>query len=99
MSGNTLMDLRELEKERDKYASRVPKLALYVAVIFAAPAAIALLLFKFLDIPIVFTLPFAFINSWGLVIRLYKKVDREAQALDKQIAEAKQREQDQAADK
>ncbi len=83
------MKLRELEKKRDNYASEVVKMAIQVAVTFAIPAIIAVVLYKYVNVPIVISLPLAFIVSWALVVRLYKKVDREAKELDKQIADAK----------
>lgn len=92
------MELHELEKKRDAYAGKIAQLAIQIALIFAIPAAVALLLKYLFEVPIVYTLPVAFILSWVLVIRLYKKVDRAVRDLEEQIRERKREESSDADD-
>jgi len=86
------MNLHELEKKRDAYAGRIAYLAIQIALIFGLPAATALLLQYFFEVPIVYALPVAFILSWVLVIRLYRSVDRKVRHLEEQIREHKNKE-------
>lgn len=83
------MKLHELEKKRDEYTGKIVQLAIHIALIFAIPAALALLLKYLLEVPIMYTLPVAIILSWILVIRLYKKTERAVRSLEEQIRDRK----------
>lgn len=76
-----------MEQQRDAYASKILPLGIKIAVIFLIPAAIAVLLNKFLNVPIRYTLPVAFLLSWYGVIMIYRKTSREVRALDQKIKE------------
>lgn len=92
------MELHELEKKRDAYAGRIAHLAIHIALIFAIPAGIALLLKYFFEVSIAYTLPVAFVLSWILVIRLYRKIDKTVRTLEEQIRERKKEESLDASD-
>lgn len=87
------MDIQELEKERDAYAQKIGKLALYIALIFAIPVIIAILITRYFDIAIWWTLGASFIVSWFFVIRFYRKVDRKVRTLEEKIRTLKQAEE------
>ena len=86
------MELHELEKERDAYSGRITHLAIHIALIFAIPAGVSVLLKYFLETPVVYTLPIAFVLSWILVIRLYRKIDKKVRSLETQIRDHKEKE-------
>lgn len=86
---NNQKELEQLEKKRDLLAFRVVKLMIHIALIFAIPAAIAIAIHYFFDIRFRFLFPVAFILSWILVIRLYRKTDRQMRELDQRIMKLK----------
>ena len=92
------MDLHNLEQQRDAYSGRIGKLAIQIALIFALPAGVALALFKWMQIPVLYTLPVAFIASWVMVISLYRRVDRKVRDLENKIINLKKQEEVQSSD-
>ena len=87
------MNLQELEKERDAYAGRIGKLAIHIALIFAIPVVLAIGIGRLLDVSLVYTIPFAVVISWVLVIRMYRKVDAKVRGLEEKIRDIKKEEQ------
>lgn len=92
------MNLKELEQKREDIVTSFFWLALYIAVIFGVPAVLAALVgnkinsvyntkgFEFI------LLFFAFVLSWAIIAREYKKKTRILNDLDSQIKEARFRE-------
>jgi hypothetical protein len=86
------MNLDDLERQRDAYASKIGKLALYIAVIFAVPAVIAIAIGRYADISLAYLLPIAFVISWILVAQLYRRIDKKVRELESRIRELKREE-------
>lgn len=86
------MTLQELEKERNAYASQITNLAIKIAVIFVVPVLLAIGVSRLFDVSLVYTMPIAFIISWVLVIRMYRKVDKKVRELEEKIRALKEEE-------
>lgn len=93
------MEIDELKKTKDRYITKIFYLGLKIALIFAIPAVIAVLLGKRIDasyghdkkFSIIF-LAFAFVLSWWITISMYRKLARKIKAIENQIKEKKSQE-------
>lgn len=86
------MDIPTLQKERDKHLTSFFKLGLQIAIIFAVPAAIAVLAGKQLDalwetgrLVTGIMLVGAFITSWVLVFKKYNKLNKQVKDIEDKI--------------
>ena len=87
--------IESLEKEREKYVTRIFWFALEIALIFLLPALFGILLYHFMapGNALWHPLPLTFIISWFLVILKYKKLHKKLSGLDKQIKQLKSEQQ------
>lgn len=83
--------LEKLEKEREKQVTRVFWMGLEIAVLFAVPLAVAVIIAKIFGGYVTWiALVVALIISWSLMIRLYRRVSRRMQGLDTEIKSLRQ---------
>ncbi len=82
-------ELQQLEKKREVLASQVVRLMIRIALIFAIPVLLGIGIHYLFDIRFRYVLPVAFIFSWVLVIRMYRKTDKQMRDLDRRIMEFK----------
>lgn len=84
-----------LEKERERYITKLFWFALEIALIFLIPAmtAVFLLLHFVNKKAAIISLPFTFVLSWLIVIVRWKKMNDHLTKLDKDISELKKQNQ------
>jgi Flp pilus assembly protein TadB len=87
-------EIQRLEKERSDATTKIFRLGLEIAVIFAVPAIlVAVLAAPRLTTNVTFILlVITFVLSWVVIIARYKKVHKKMTALDARIRELKQQE-------
>lgn len=90
--------LENLKIKKDNFQNKIFWMMLETAVIFAIPAAVAFFGGKWLDSRygsenrfLFIALATAFVFSWFLIIAKYRKLSREAKAIDQAIAKEKER--------
>lgn len=84
-------ELQQLERERNNMTTRIFRLGLEIAAIFAVPAFLVLLLGRRLSGNGVYILlVITFVLSWFAVIIRWNKIRKKAYALDAKIRELKQ---------
>lgn len=98
-------DAFEKARERqEEFRNKTFRMMLEVAVVFAVPAVIAVVVGKRLDTGsssqwLVVCLAVAFIFSWSIVIRMYTKLSREAKEIDALVRAARAQQPPASADK
>lgn len=84
-------ELKQLEKQRDDHVTKIFWAGLEIALLFAIPLIIAILVsLKIGGDAKWYALPIAFVFSWVLVIRHFKKISRKMKALDAKINELRE---------
>ncbi|MCB9805552.1 hypothetical protein H6775_00150 [Candidatus Nomurabacteria bacterium] len=83
-------EIKKLESEREKHVTRIFWILIEIAFIFGIPAAVAVVLVKFLGGHTLYiALPIAFILSWVILILHYRKMSQRLKDLDRKIKELK----------
>lgn len=90
-SDNSDKDILRLEGEREKHITKLFWFALEIAIIFLAPALIAVFIsLEFFSKKVaIMSLPFTFILSWIIVFIRWNKLNKILTKLDKDISNLK----------
>ncbi len=94
---NTPDPIEEAYARREAFRAKTFRMMLHIAFIFGVPAAIAFFAGNELDTRfsqdrktwLFVLLGIAFISSWAMVIRMYKKISAEGKAIDIAMSKAK----------
>jgi uncharacterized membrane protein (DUF485 family) len=92
-------ELQELINERNNLHTKIWRMMLGILIVFGLPAAIAVIVGKYLEsvygtnLYLFILLGIAFVFSWIIVITYMMKVDKKLRALDKRIKELREEEQ------
>lgn len=83
--------LKALERERDSHVTRIFWVGLEIAILFAIPLAVAILIgLKFGGVVKWIALAIAFVLSWVLMIVRYRKVAHKMEALDRDVKQLRE---------
>ena len=99
-----MVELENLQKQRDAYVHNLFWLGLKIAIFFAVPAVSAALLGKYLDATYtdggrmwtIICLGFAFVLSWIITIKQFSKINKKIQAIENKIRELKKTQENNA---
>jgi len=99
-----MVELENLQKQRDVYVHNLFWLGLKIAAFFAIPAVGAALLGKYLDATYmdggrlwtVLCLVFAFVLSWTITIMQFSKINKKIQSIESRICELKKSQENNA---